>query len=589
MKISIIDIGIVISYVLFAIGLAAYYSKRASKNINEYFVSGRNLPWWVAGTSMVATTFAADTPLAITGIIAKDGISGNWLWWNGVLSGMLSTFLFARLWRRSGVITDVELAELRYDGKAASALRGFRAFYTAIPINCITMGWVLLAMQKIVVLVLGVPDTPGWKAISVLICLIFVGLYSMLSGFWGVVMTDLVQFGIAMFGSITLAIVSLSKIGGITQLKEQLAIHYSDSESLLNIFPDFSVKSIMLTFGVYLGVQWWASNGVDGGGYIAQRMFASRDEKHTLLATFWFNIAHYTLRPWPWIIVGLVSMVVYPNLEDPEVGYPMIMLKYMPVGLLGIMMTSFLASFMSTIDTHLNWGSSYLVNDFYKRFIRTDADDQHYVGISRICVLIIMVCAGVISLFMDSISEAWKFLIALNAGIGLVQILRWYWWRINAWSEISAMFASAITSIIVFSLPLTKDSFALQMLIIVPVSTTVWVSVTLLTEPVSEQRLLDFYQRVRPSGGFWGPITSQIDRDLETDQPDSQIDGGQLPGLVMWILGAIFIYSTLFAVGKIVLGFYLAGIVSASISILSGSIVISTISKIVPPESTNDT
>ena len=292
MKISIIDIGIVISYVLFAIGLAAYYSKRASKNINEYFVSGRNLPWWVAGTSMVATTFAADTPLAITGIIAKDGISGNWLWWNGVLSGMLSTFLFARLWRRSGVITDVELAELRYDGKAASALRGFRAFYTAIPINCITMGWVLLAMQKIVVLVLGVPDTPGWKAISVLICLIFVGLYSMLSGFWGVVMTDLVQFGIAMFGSITLAIVSLSKIGGITQLKEQLAIHYSDSESLLNIFPDFSVKSIMLTFGVYLGVQWWASNGVDGGGYIAQRMFASRDEKHTLLATFWFNIAH---------------------------------------------------------------------------------------------------------------------------------------------------------------------------------------------------------------------------------------------------------------------------------------------------------
>lgn len=272
MKISIIDIGIVISYVLFAIGLAVYYSKRASQNINEYFMSGRNLPWWVAGTSMVATTFAADTPLAITGIVAKDGISGNWLWWNGVLSGMLSTFLFARLWRRSGVITDVELAELRYDGKAASALRGFRAFYTAIPINCITMGWVLLAMQKIVVLVLGVPDTPGWKAISVLICLIFVGLYSMLSGFWGVVMTDLVQFGIAMFGSVALAIVSISKIGGIAQLKEQLAIHYSDSESLLNILPDFSVKSIMLTFGVYFGVQWWASNGVDGGGYIAQRM-----------------------------------------------------------------------------------------------------------------------------------------------------------------------------------------------------------------------------------------------------------------------------------------------------------------------------
>ncbi len=285
-------------------------------------------------------------------------------------------------------------------------------------------------------------------------------------------------------------------------------------------------------------------------------------------------------------------MVVFPNLEDPEVGYPMLMLEYMPVGLLGIMMTSFLASFMSTIDTHLNWGSSYLVNDFYKRFIRPSENDQHYVGISRICVLLIMVCAGVISLFMNSISEAWKFLIALNAGIGLVQILRWYWWRISAWSEISAMLASAIISIVVFSLPQTKDNFALQMLIIVPVSTTIWIGVTFITKPVGEQKLIDFYRLVRPSGGFWHPITNKVEleqgKTVDSDRFEPKIDSGQLPGLVMWALGAIFIYSTLFAVGKIILGFYSAGIVSVIISILSGSIVISTISKIVPPESTTD-
>ena len=452
MKLALIDWVIIVGYILFALGLGIYYARRAGRNIDEFFISGRNLPWWLAGTSMVATTFAADTPLAVTGLVVNEGIAGNWLWWNMVLSGMLATFLFSRLWRRAEILTDVELTELRYSGRSASLLRGFRALYIGLPINCITMGWVILAMQKIMVLTFDLPDTASWKVLVVLACMLIAGIYCALSGFWGVVMTDLVQFCMAMIGSIALAIIAVSKIGGIHALKTKLAEVHGPEHTILNFLPDLSAGEMaILTFGVYLGVQWWASNGVDGSGYIAQRMFAAKDERHTLLATLWFNIAHYTLRPWPWILVALVSMVVYPNLADAETGYPMLMLEYLPAGLLGLMMTAFLAAFMSTIDTHLNWGASYLVNDFYKRFFKPVADDNHYVVVSRISVVLIMVIAGVISLFMDSIAGAWKFLIALNAGIGLVQILRWYWWRINAWSEIAAMVASAVVSTIVFT------------------------------------------------------------------------------------------------------------------------------------------
>ncbi len=566
MKLSPIDGVIIISYILFALGLGIYYSKRAGRNINEFFVSGRNLPWWLAGTSMVATTFAADTPLAVTGLVVKDGIAGNWLWWNMVLSGMLATFLFSRLWRRAEVITDVELTELRYSGRSASLLRGFRALYIGLPINCITMGWVILAMQKIIVLTFGLPDTGTSKVLVVLACMLIAGIYCALSGFWGVVITDLVQFGMAMIGSIALAVIAVNKIGGISTLKTKLSEMYGADHSILHFFPDFGAGEMaILTFGVYLGVQWWAANGVDGGGYIAQRMFAAKDERNTLLATLWFNIAHYTLRPWPWILVALVSMVVYPNLSDPEAGYPMLMLAYLPTGLLGLMLTAFLAAFMSTIDTHLNWGASYLVNDFYKRFFRSEADDHHYVVISRISVVLIMLVAGVTSLFMNSIAGAWKFLIALNAGIGLVQILRWYWWRINAWSEIAAMVTSAVVSTIVFTLPQTKDNFAYQMLIIVPASTLVWFVTTLITAPVSQEQLIAFYQRVRPNGGWWGRIPS-----LANVQPIAE---SRTPGLLNWVLGSAFVYCTLFGIGKLLLGFYGAGVLFLLIALITGGLI----------------
>ena len=566
MKLSPIDGVIIISYIVFALGLGIYYSKRAGRDINEFFVSGRNLPWWLAGTSMVATTFAADTPLAVTGLVANDGIAGNWLWWNMVLSGMLATFLFSRLWRRAEVITDVELTELRYSGRSASLLRGFRALYIGLPINCITMGWVILAMQKIIVLTFNLPDTGTSKVLVVLACMLIAGIYCALSGFWGVVITDLVQFGMAMVGSIALAAIAVAKIGGIGTLKTKLSEIHGADHSILHFFPDFGAgEMVILTFGVYLGVQWWAANGVDGGGYIAQRMFAAKDERNTLLATLWFNIAHYTLRPWPWILVALVSMVVYPNLSDPEAGYPKLMLEYLPTGLLGLMLTAFLAAFMSTIDTHLNWGASYLVNDFYKRFFKPEAEDRHYVVASRISVILIMLVAGVTSLFMDSIAGAWKFLIALNAGIGLVQILRWYWWRINAWSEIAAMVTSAVVSTIVFTLPQTKDNFAYQMLIIVPTSTLIWFVTTLVTAPVSEERLIAFYQRVRPSGGWWGRIPS-----LATPQP---IGESSMPALLNWVLGSAFVYCTLFGFGKLLLGFYGAGVLFLLIALITGGLI----------------
>ena len=566
MKLSPIDGVIIISYIFFALGLGIYYSKRAGRDINEFFISGRNLPWWLAGTSMVATTFAADTPLAVTGLVVKDGIAGNWLWWNMVLSGMLATFLFSRLWRRAEVITDVELTELRYAGRSASLLRGFRALYIGLPINCITMGWVILAMQKIIVLTFNLPDTGTSKVLVVLACMLIAGIYCALSGFWGVVITDLVQFGMAMIGSIALAVIAIVKIGGIGTLKTKLSEIHGADHSILHFFPDFGAGEMaILTFGVYLGVQWWAANGVDGGGYIAQRMFAAKDERNTLLATLWFNIAHYTLRPWPWILVALVSMVVYPNLSDPEAGYPMLMLAYLPTGLLGLMLTAFLAAFMSTIDTHLNWGASYLVNDFYKRFFKPQADDRHYVVASRISVVLIMLLAGVTSLFMDSIAGAWKFLIALNAGIGLVQILRWYWWRINAWSEIAAMVTSAVVSTIVFTLPQTKDNFAYQMLIIVPTSTLIWFVTTLVTAPVSEERLIAFYQRVRPNGGWWGRIPS-----LANPQPIAE---SGTPALFNWVLGSAFVYCALFGFGKLLLGFYGTGALFLLIALITGGLI----------------
>jgi len=504
---------------------------------------------------MVATTFAADTPLAVTELVSNNGIAGNWLWWNMVLSGLLTVFLFARLWRRAEVITDVEFTELRYSGKPAAILRGFRALYLAIPINLIILGWVTLAFVKIIELAVGV-DT--WIAVT--ICILITLLYSGMSGLWGVVVTDFLQFFIAMAGSIALAFFATDAVGGIDGLKEGLVRVHGADHDILNFLPEIgSVWMPVSAFLVYLSVNWWAAwyPGAEpgGGGYIAQRMFAAKDEKNSLYATLWFNIAHYALRPWPWIIVALASIVLYPSIEDKQTGYILVMLNHLPVGFKGLMLAAFAAAYMSTVSTHLNWGSSYIVNDFYKRFIKPNASQKHYVLIARITTVGLVIAGALVTSQMTTIAGAWKFLLALGAGTGAVYILRWFWWRINAWTEISAMIASFVVSLFLqFVVGMdTSDpnAFAQVMLITVLVSTVVWLSVTFFTQPESEETLLKFYKKIRPGGNLWKPIAKLA--------PDVKVDYGLGWNLLDWVAGITLIYSALFGVGKIILGSLLEG------------------------------
>ena len=458
MKLTWIDWSIVALYFLFNLAIGFYYKSRAGQNVSEFFLSGRNVPWWLAGTSMVATTFAADTPLAVTGMVARNGIAGNWLWWNFVFSGMLTVFFYARLWRRSGVMTDVEFAEIRYAGKPAAFLRGFRALYLGVPINCIILGWVNLAMVKILMLILGVSKIQALAIVLGMIAL--TSFISTLAGLWGVLVTDLFQFVIKMSMVIVLAVVAVAAVGGIDQMKLKLeaidrakGLATGTAGSVLSFSPDLnSAWMPMITFLVYISLNWWATwyPGAEpgGGGFIAQRMFCAKDEKHSLLATLWFNIAHYAVRPWPWILVALASVILYPNLADPETGYIRVMIDYLPPSLRGLMVAAFAAAFMSTIGTQLNWGASYLVNDFYRRFLHKHATDKHYVTVSQVATVLLTIISAIVTFYMDSITGAWKLLIVTGAGTGTVLILRWFWWRINAWSEVSAMASAFVVSVI---------------------------------------------------------------------------------------------------------------------------------------------
>src|SRR6266436_6431541 len=448
MKLTTLDWSIVAAYFLFSLAVGFYYKARAGKSTGEFFLGGRNVPWWLAGTSMVATTFAADTPLAVTGMVARNGIAGNWLWWNFVASGMLTVFFYARLWRRSGVMTDVEFAEIRYAGKPAAFLRGFRALYLGILINCIILGWVNLAMVKILQLIFGVGK---FEALVIVLGMIFLtSAISTLSGLWGVLVTDVFQFVVKMSMVIILAVFAVRAVGGIDALKTKLVAN--GRGDVLSFVPDMSSAWMpMITFLVYISLNWWATwyPGAEpgGGGYVAQRMFSAKDEKHSLLATLWFNIAHYAVRPWPWILVALCSLILFPNLSDPETGYIRVMIAYLPPSLRGLMVAAFAAAYMSTIATQLNWGASYLINDFYRRFWKTDASDRHYVSASQWATVVLTIISGIVTFFMGSISGAWKLLIVTGAGTGGVLLLRWYWWRINAWSEVSAMISGFVVSV----------------------------------------------------------------------------------------------------------------------------------------------
>jgi SSS family solute:Na+ symporter len=548
-----------------AIGLA--YTRKAGRSLADYFVTGRSLPWWLAGTSMVATTFAADTPLAVAGLVAKYGVSGNWLWWNGAISGILTVFFFSRLWRRAGVMTDVEFAELRYGGGAAAALRGFRGLYLALPINLIIMGWVTRAMVTILGITL---DINPWVAAVVLFGI--TALYSVLAGLWGVIVTDAFQFVIAMGGSILLAVLAVEWIGGLDSLVEQSAAHFGSAEAAFGVIPPTDQAWLPLsTLMVFLAVQWWAAwyPGAEpgGGGYIVQRILSAKDERHGLLATLWFNIAHYALRPWPWILVGFVAAIQYPDLANPEEGYVRVMVDVLPSPFKGLMLAAFAAAYMSTISTHLNWGASYLVNDVYLRFLRPDAGPRAQVMASRAATVILMVLSLVVMAFLTSVEQGWKVLLGLGAGTGLVLILRWYWWRVNAWSEISAMAASFVTSVSLQVVGLNlgdtaSGDYALTMLITVAVTTVVWLTVTFLTAPESDATLERFYRRVRPGGAGWRRVSERL------GYGEDPVPGGVL-SWVNWVAGVAAVYAAVFAVGAALTGSPISGVVYGLAAIAS--------------------
>jgi Na+/proline symporter len=546
---TLLDWLLVLLYFGASIAIGLYYSKRAGKSTQEFFLSGRNLPWWLAGTSMVATTFAADTPLAVTELVAKNGIAGNWLWWNFVFGGMLTVFFFARLWRRAGVMTDVEFIELRYSGKPAAFLRGFRALYLGLFMNCIIMGWVNVAMGSILHGLFGIPqDVVVWYVAG---CMIIVGLYSALSGLWGVAVTDVFQFIVAMGGTIVLAVVvvNLPEVGGIAGLKSKLP------EWTFRFLPSVggelgvggALALSLSAFLAYVGVQWWASwyPGAEpgGGGYVAQRMMSAKDEKHSLFATLWFTVAHYCIRPWPWILVGLATLVLYPDLADRKLGYVLAMRDYLPAGLLGLLVAAFFAAYMSTIATHLNWGTSYIVNDFYRRFVRRDADERYYVRISRIATMLLMVVSILLTLIINTISGAWTFVIEAGAGLGLVLILRWYWWRLNAWSEIAAMIAPFLG--FGFVKTFTEIQFPESLYLIVAFTTLTWLAATFLTKPTDMQTLKRFFERVHP-GGSWKPVVECV--------PHVRQDRGFGILAVDWLAGVLLVYNVLFGIGKLLLG-----------------------------------
>jgi len=576
---QVLDWCILATYLAFTLCVGIYLQRRASADLDSYFVAGRSLPGWLVGTSMVATTFAADTPLAVTGLVAENGIAGNWFWWSLAFGHLCAAFFFAPYWRRAEVITDAEFIELRYSGQSAALLRTVRAFYFAIPINCIIMGWVIRAMGKIVRLLfpwdvwLG-PETYGWlesiwpqgmaistpsEGLSILVGVVFAVSYATLGGLPGVILTDVAQFVLAMFGSIMLAIFAVEQIGGLDALSSSLEqVYGSEANQITAFFPSMDSTWLPIqVFLVYIFVQWWAQKFSDGGGILVQRMSAAKDEANALRGTSWFVIAHYALRPWPWIIVALVSLVLYPLHQqgalpfddivraDREMAYPVLMFKLLPTGILGIMVTGMAAAFMSTIDTHITWGSSYLVKDFYQRLWKPDATQKELVRAGRIGILLITVIALAITTQINSISDAWKFITAMGSGIGLVSILRWFWWRINAISELVGMTSAALLSVILYGFFDAQEMpYHITLLIVVGISTVAMFVATFMTPPSSDEQLKKFCAKIKPVG-FWAKYR-------DTNQPS--IEPGFWAIFRAWVLASIGLFAILFGIGEVLLG-----------------------------------
>jgi len=557
MQLNALDVTIALVALAVSLLPAVFFARRAGQGTAEFFASGRSAPWWLIGTSMVATTFSTDTPNLVTDFVRSRGVAENWAWWAFLLTGMATVFFFARLWRRSGVLTDLEFYELRYSGRSASFVRGFRAVYLGLFFNCVIMATVTLAAAKIANVML------GWERTStVIVCALICIPFASISGLWGVLAIDLVQFVIAMFGVFAAAWYALDHpaVGGLSGLVEKIP------PTTLALVPDFSNWELALgVFIIPLTVQWWSVwyPGAEpgGGSYIAQRMLAARTEKDALGGTLWFNVAHYALRPWPWIIVALASMIVFPTLDDlrralphvsPELigndmAYPA-MLTLLPHGILGVLVAALTAAYISTMVTHLNWGSSYLVMDFFKRFISPGASERHLVTVSRVVTALLMVIAGGFVFLLTTAGEAFQVLLSIGAGTGLIYLLRWFWWRINAWSEIAAMMSSFIIAVSLFFA--RKGGLELSdhraLIYSVAATTVVWVAVTLLTPPVERDVLLAFYRKTRPAGPGWESIRREAGLP---PSPDS------LPQAFLgWTLGCLLVYGALFTAGNLMFG-----------------------------------
>ena len=582
MKLSPLDWYILAGFFITLLLIGFWASKKAGKSVNEFFLSGRNMPWWLLGISMVATTFSADTPNLVTDIVRTNGVSGNWVWWAFLLTGMLTVFVYAKLWRRSEVLTDLEFYELRYGGKGAAFLRGFRAVYLGVFFNIMIMATVCLAAIKIGGVMLGLD--PGE---TLLIACSVAVMYSSIGGLKSVIMTDFFQFTLAMLATFWAAavIVNLPQVGGLDNL-----INHPDIIPKLDLIPDISNRELFLTiFLLPLALQWWSVwyPGAEpgGGGYVAQRMLSAKNENHAVWATLLFNFMHYAIRPWPWILVALASLIVFPNLDDLQSAFPDIdssvighdlaypaMMTLLPSGLLGLLLASLAAAFMSTIASHLNWGSSYVVNDVYKRFLKPDATDRQMVGLGRITTIVLMIFSAGLALLLSNALQAFNILLQVGAGTGLIFILRWFWYRINVYSEITAMIVSFVVAlylqIIHPRLGFEVIASELQLIIGVAITTIIWVSVTLLTPTEDQKTLQEFYRKIQPGGIGWKKVVDQATKDGVNIEGQKGV--WDVPtGILCMVIGSITIYSFLFSIGYFLYKDFKIAFILLSISIIS--------------------
>lgn len=593
-----IDWAIIISFFSISLFIGIWVSKRAGSSSGEFFLSGRNMPWWLLGVSMVATTFSTDTPNLVTDIVRNNGVSGNWVWWAFLITGLLTVFVYAKLWRKSNVKTDIEFYEFRYGGKPASFLRKFRALYLGVLFNVITMSSVTLAAIKIGGIMLGLEP---WQTV-VSAGLVTVA-FSALGGFRGVLYTDLLLFVVAMAGSIGAAyyLVNLPEVGGMNAL-----LNHENVNDKLSILPDFSNPDALITLLIIpLAVQWWSSwyPGAEpgGGGYIAQRMLASKDENHAIGATFFFNIMHYALRPWPWILVALASLVIFPDLASIKEAFPNIaddklghdlaysaMLVKLPPGLIGLVLASLIAAYMSTISTQLNWGSSYLVYDFYQNQINPNASEKRLVAVGRLCTIGLMIFSALLALLLQNALQIFDILLTFGAGTGLIFILRWFWWRINAWSEISAMFASGILSILLKTTSLGAYFFGAESGLlpswseypfVVLVTSVIWITVTYITPAEDKSVLQTFYQKIQPGGPGWKKVIDEAEKENINITDDSQ--GWSVPsGITAMLLGCVMIYGAMFATGYWIYGEYTRASIITMISAVFAALLVRTWKKV---------